>query len=204
MGRVITTVDAVNAAGTLAAYPESVKQVAVADLIVLTKRDLAPADTARSTVRRVRAINPAAPLLHADNDEGLAALLGERPDVKRGAAVEEWIADETGLALSLDTPREAGGHADGIHAFALTFDRPLEWTAFGLWLTMLLHRHGAAVLRIKGILNVAGQAAPVAVHGVQHLVHAPTHMRAWPDLDPAAIERSLAVFCQLDQAVATA
>jgi Cobalamin synthesis protein cobW C-terminal domain len=60
---------------------------------------------------------------------------------------------------------------------------------------------------VKGILNVAGTDNPVAVHGVQHLVHPPTHMSAWPDherrsrlvlivkgLDPAAIERSLCAF----------
>ena len=52
-----------------------------------------------------------------------------------------------------------------------------------MWLTMLLNRHGDAVLRVKGILNVAGAATPVAVHGVQHLVHPPVHMAAWPDAD---------------------
>ena len=72
---------------------------------------------------------------------------------------------------------------------------------------MLLNRHGADVLRVKGILDVAGSDAPVAVHGVQHLVHKPVHMAAWPDggrrsrlvfivdgLDPLAVERSLRAF----------
>ncbi len=75
---------------------------------------------------------------------------------------------------------------------------------------MLLNRHGNEVLRVKGILDVAGADAPVAVHGVQHLVHPPVHMRAWPNserrsrivfivkgLDQEAIERSLAVFVGL-------
>jgi G3E family GTPase len=66
------------------------------------------------------------------------------------------------------------------------------------------------VLRVKGILNVAGSETPVAVHGVQHLVHPPVHMAAWPQddrrsrlvfivdgLDRAAIERSLAAFRRL-------
>jgi G3E family GTPase len=66
-----------------------------------------------------------------------------------------------------------------------------------------LNRHGEAVLRVKGILNVIDAEAPVAVHAVQHLVHAPRHLAAWPDadrrsrlvfiargLDPAVIERS--------------
>ena len=94
-------------------------------------------------------------------------------------------------------------------AFALVFDGPIDWTRFGLWLTMLLNRHGDKVLRVKGILNVADSATPVAIHGVQHLVHPPVHMAAWPDddrssrlvfvvdsLDRRLIERSLASFLQ--------
>ena len=60
-------------------------------------------------------------------------------------------------------------------------EEPIDWTAFGVWLTMLLNRHGDKVLRVKGILNLAGEAAPVAIHGVQHLVHNPVHMTSWPD-----------------------
>jgi hypothetical protein len=81
---------------------------------------------------------------------------------------------------------------------------------FGIWLTMLLHRHGNEVLRVKGILNIAEVEVPVAVHGVQHLVHPTRHMTAWLDangrsrlvflvfiikgLVPAAIGRSLRAF----------
>ena len=83
----------------------------------------------------------------------------------------------------------------------------MDWTAFGLWMSMLLNRHGERVLRIKGMLNVAGVADPVLVNGVQHIVHPPTHMTGWPDgdrrsrivfivqdMDRAAIEDSLAAF----------
>jgi G3E family GTPase len=55
-----------------------------------------------------------------------------------------------------------------------------------------------------------GEARPVAVHGVQHLVHAPTHLAQWPDddrrsrlvfivegLEPALIERSFVTFARL-------
>ena len=78
---------------------------------------------------------------------------------------------------------------------------------FSIWLTMLLNRHGEALLRIKGILNVADAVTPVAVHAVQHLVHTPRHLKAWPDadrrsrlifiargLDPAVIGRSFRAF----------
>jgi G3E family GTPase len=95
---------------------------------------------------------------------------------------------------------------------ALSFDEPVDWTRFGIWLTMLLHRHGDALLRVKGILNVADAVTPVAVHAVQHLVHPPRHLGAWPDgdrrsrlvfiargLDPAVIERSFRAFSGVPQ-----
>ena len=102
---------------------------------------------------------------------------------------------------------QASRHDADLRAFAITLDAPLDWTGFGLWLSMLVHRHGADVLRIKCILDVQGSDTPVAVHGVQHLVHPPAHMAAWPDadrrsrlvfivegLERSAIERSLAAF----------
>jgi G3E family GTPase len=185
LGTVVTTVDAVNGIGR----PESVKQVAVADRLVLTKSDLAPDCAALETA--LRRINPDAPLLDAARHEIEAAAL----------------FDNTVRSPLLALPATPDSPHGAVHAFAVTFDGALDWTMFGVWLTMLLNRHGDKVLRVKGILNVAGSAAPVAVHGVQHLVHPPVHMAAWPDddrrsrlvfivdgLERVAIERSLRAF----------
>ena len=65
----ITTVDAVNGARQLDAQPESVKQVAVADRLVLTKTDLATAEVATRLTKRLRHINPDAPLWRAAEDD---------------------------------------------------------------------------------------------------------------------------------------
>jgi G3E family GTPase len=91
----------------------------------------------------------------------------------------------------------------------LTFDQPLDWVAFSVWLSMLLYAHGESVLRVKGLLNV-GAAGPVVLNGVQHIIHAPEHLPDWPDIDhrshlvfilhglePCAIERSLQAFQRL-------
>jgi G3E family GTPase len=203
LGNVITTVDSVNGMRQLDAQPESVKQVAVADRLVLTKTDLATAETVRLLVQRLRCINPAAPLWRAaDQDVDAGALLAK--DAFDGNGAERW------LALPPTRPGHVHGdrsHHDDIRAVALSLNEPVDWTMFGIWLTMLLHRHGSEVLRVKGILNIADTDMPVAVHGVQHLVHPPTHMTAWPDTDrrsrlvfivkglaPTAIERSLRAF----------
>lgn len=93
-------------------------------------------------------------------------------------------------------------------------DQPLEWAAFGLWLAMLLNRHGKDVLRVKGLLRIVGREAPVIVQGVQHTIHKPVHLDKWPDgrpctrlvlivrhLDPALIVRSFRAFMGLVPAV---
>jgi G3E family GTPase len=217
LGNVITTVDAVNGATQLARQPECAKQVAVADRLVLTKTDLADEGPTDSLLARVRRLNPSAPLWRAMDELDAAALLahdffalGGRSEIARRWFADEMAAHPHGHAHMYDRNR----HGDSIRAFSMVFDGALDWTLFGLWLTMLLHRHGNAVLRVKGILNVEGSPTPVAVHGVQHLVHPPVHMAAWPDqgpdgdrrsrlvfvvdgLDRAAIERSLAAFLAL-------
>lgn len=46
-----------------------------------------------------------------------------------------------------------------------------------------IRRTGEALLRVKGILNLAGEAAPVAIHGVHHVFHPPVQLAAWSDSD---------------------
>ena len=65
----------------------------------------------------------------------------------------------------------------------MIYEEPIDWTAFGIWLTMLLHTHGENVLRVKGMLNVKRVKTPVVINGVQHVVHPPMHLNAWPDAD---------------------
>ena len=92
----------------------------------------------------------------------------------------------------------------------LTAEEPLDWAAFALWFTLLLHRHGGRILRSKGILHLRGVETPVVVHGVQHVVHRPSHLAAWPegrplsrliligpDLDAVALKRSFRLFMRL-------
>jgi G3E family GTPase len=199
LGNVIATVDAVNGARQLDTQPESIKQIAVADRLVLTKTDLATGDAADRLTARIRQINPAAAVWRsAEANLDADALLSSDGD----GITHREPADRDG-----HTPSDHHRHADDVSTLALSLDAPVDWTRFGIWLTMLLHRHGDKLLRVKGILNVADAQTPVAVHAVQHLVHPPRHLGAWPDaerrsrlvfiargLDPAAIERSFRAF----------
>ncbi|MBI2740403.1 MAG: GTP-binding protein [Rhodospirillales bacterium] len=218
LGNVITTVDAVNGLGQLSRQVECTKQIAVADRLVLTKTDLTAASQADALVERIGRINPSAPLWRAaEAPIDARALLAHDlfATAGRSETARRWFAAELGEGSA-----EAGDrnrHDGTIHAFALAFEGQIDWTLFGLWLSMLLNRHGDRVLRVKGILNVADAGAPVAIHGVQWLVHPPVHMAAWPDddrrsrlvfivdgLERSLVERSLMAFLQAGRQPAVA
>ena len=222
LGTVVTTVDAVNGPGQLDRQEESVRQAAVADRLVLTKTDIADAAGVEALRRRLERINPSAALLVADHGaldvEGVLRADVYDPAAK-GGEVLRWIEAEAahadhahgpGPGPGNDRDRDVNRHDAGIHAFCLIQDEPVDWTAFGIWLTMLLHTHGQHILRVKGLLNVAGVDTPVVINGVQHIIHPPMHLDAWPDenrssrvvfivrdLERAPIEDSLAVFNRL-------
>ena len=222
LGTVIATVDGVNGGLHLDRQPESVKQAAVADRIIITKADLAETAGVAALRRRLAALNPTAPIALAPRElpdpTRLLAQDAYDPGTK-SAEVRGWFAateaDATGLAPHHH--HDVNRHDAEISAFCLVFDAPLDWTAFGIWLSMLLHDRGEDVLRVKGLLNVVGSPVPVVVHGVQHLVHPPVHLERWPDgdrrsrlifitrrLDREPVERSLAAFNRLANAAVSA
>ena len=190
---IVTTVDAVNGHGQLSAHPESVKQAAVADRLLVTKSDLAGQTGLAALRERLRAINPGAPILTACHgvidpaelfDAGpLASARIGQPDVHRwvGAA-----AAEPGSHYHQDDGQGDGHgdvHDDGIRALSLSTEAPIEIFRFIRWVEQLLERDGDRVLRLKGILNVVGDSQPVVVHGVQHVFHPLSRLAAWPDSD---------------------
>jgi G3E family GTPase len=93
-------------------------------------------------------------------------------------AARDWIALP-------DQP--AVRHASGISSFVIRLGTPVDWTVFALWFSMLVHRHGQKLLRVKGILDVAGSNTPVALHAVQHVIHTPEHLLAWPGQERGTI-----------------
>jgi G3E family GTPase len=164
-GAVIATVDALNGDGQLDREAETLKQVLVADRLVVTKTDAAERSSVDALVNRLRGLNPAADLLEVSFGEAEPALL---------------LAPGSRDPRHLRMP-EAPQHAD-VRPFVLFLERPVDWTAFGIWLTMLLASRGADVLRVKGLLDVGGPG-PVVLNGVQHVVHPPEHLDSWPDDD---------------------
>jgi G3E family GTPase len=195
---VVTLVDAANGMATLDAQPEAVRQVAVADRLLVSKPDLADAAALAELLERLRQLNPGAtPTLAPHGVAPVEAFLGEArfDPALRGEAVRGWLAPAAWDAHEHDHGH--GGHGHGhhdhhhrhdpnrhdasIHAFCLTFDQKLPWQGLATWLEMLTATRGASVLRVKGILDLEGQDKPVAIHGVQHVWHSPAILSGWPE-----------------------
>jgi G3E family GTPase len=187
---VVTLVDAVHGSSTLAHMTEPVKQVAVADRLVITKTDLASAEGVTALQAQLRAVNPQARQLEAvhgalDPTE-LSGLSFQRARVD-DAALARWLGP-------VDTPVSSGAadrraqlpesaHSTGITTFCVWFDVPFSWQSFTAIVQVLTSLRGPDLLRVKGLVHLREEAGPVIVQGAQHLFHEPVTLEAWPGDD---------------------
>jgi G3E family GTPase len=206
----VTVVDAVNGGGTLDRHQEALKQAAMADRIVLTKTDLAPEDDAAALRARLKALNPVAIVSDAAKGEATAdGLLNaglydpaqKIPDVKR------WLKE-----AEVDEAEHAHHHHDGEHdhhhahhddkirTFSIATDKPIPASTIEMFLDFLRATHGPKLLRLKGIVQLAEEPdEPLILHAVQHIIHPPARLPAWPDDDHRS--RLVCVTYDLDPAV---
>jgi G3E family GTPase len=191
---VITVVDAANGGATLDQHLEALKQVAVADRIVLTKTDLLTSDGAAKSqlLARLHVLNPAAPVLDAAAGEATPARLldcglfdpaRKTPDVKRWLA-EEAYAETAHHHHGDDHSHDANRHDARIRAFTLATDQPIPGATFEMFIDLVRSLHGPKLLRLKGIVKIAETPErPLVIHGVQHVMHPPAYLESWPDAD---------------------
>ena len=169
---VLTVVDAINGEASLDAAAEARKQAIFADRLVISKTDLAAPATVERLTQRLRVLNPRAAI-----DIAIAGAL----DPQR--VIEPAAQERGGFVAEAD-------HSDGIASFVIETAEPIEWLSFARAMETLIALRGADLLRVKGLLNVAGCRGPVVVQYVQHLTHPPVELNSWPD----ANRNSRAVF----------
>lgn len=188
IGAVVTTVDALHGDRHLDERLESVRQVGMADHIVMTKRDLVSDDTATRLRARLARINPNATLSSAVAGDApatvlLAAPAGYRPRHQHHCGPHCTHEDH-----------HHGPHDHRVRSEVFTFDAPLDSAVVTDWLGRVAFFHGERLLRMKGLLSLQGEAGAVVVNAVHHRVHEPSYLRDWPDTDP----RSRIVFITCD------
>jgi G3E family GTPase len=194
---VVTLVDAINGAATLDAHEEAVKQVAFADRIVLTKTDLLSANDPRrqALVTRLRALNPAAPILDAAAGEASATALlnaGLYDPERKSADVRRWLAHEAYASADddhhhhhdHDHHHDRNRHDAHVRAFSLATDQAVSGATIDMFLDLVRSLHGPNLLRLKGVVRLTEDPdRPLVIHGVQHVMHPPARLDQWPDDD---------------------
>ncbi|WP_420404341.1 CobW family GTP-binding protein [Nisaea sp.] len=205
LGGVVTAVDIVTAEMTFENHEESVKQVAVADRLILTKTDMACDPTSRSDLMALRArlhkLNPGAGILDRNDPAfDLRELFNTSlyDPHSKSLDVQKWLNSEA-YSDGHNHPHHHDhdhGHHHGEHhhdinrhgadieAFSLELDRPISAAAFTVALDLLISYKGSDLLRVKGILNILEKpGTPVIIHGVQHIFHEPVWLDTWPTED---------------------
>jgi G3E family GTPase len=168
---VLTVVDAVNGADTLGRFEEARRQVALADRIVLSKADLADAESIAALRGRVAALNPVAPILPADAPADILL-------PPSGDAVQRLAAQLAGFS---EVPAP---HDERLRTISVASEAALSPRAFDLFVELLRGAHGPKLLRVKGLVRLTDDPSrPVLIHGAQHVFHPPVRLPAWPDED---------------------
>ncbi|MND40538.1 putative GTP-binding protein YjiA [compost metagenome] len=206
---VVTVVDAVNGLATLNAHPEAVKQVAVADRLIVSKQTLADAGQLSALRARLASLNPRAPV--SDGDDASVSSLsmlanGLYDPSSKIADVDRWLRDEIAADHHHDHDDECDcGHAhdhghhhthdhghhhhhdvnrhgDDIRSFSIVHDRPIDPMAIDMFVDLLRSAHGEKLLRMKAVVKLSDNPErPLVLHGVQAIFHPPQRLPRWPE-----------------------
>lgn len=193
MDGIVTVADAATGASTLETQVEAVNQLALADLIVVTKTDLVSEADLASYEAQVSTINNSAQRIYADHGKvptgalfGLSAL---REDVAN-EDIEAWLGKaEKPQSHHHGSDDHHHGHDHDSHhgkqirSASIELSDPIPASVFDFWLDMLIALKGPDLLRIKGIVHVEGMDWPFVFHGVQHIFDAPVPLKSWTGQD---------------------
>jgi G3E family GTPase len=203
---VVALVDAVNAMDTFEQHDEAVRQVALADQILITKLDLVSENERAAKEEKLHAmlhrLNPAARIQHIDDPSiSLGELLkvqGFDPSDPK-ADPRQWLNEKAYFeAGHHDHDHEhcddaecdhhhgegLNTHRAGIETFCLIREQPFTRSQLQLLLDGLSQNLGTGLLRVKGLVNVIDEdGRPAVIQGAQHLLHTMSWLDRWPDAD---------------------
>ena len=188
---VVTVVDAANGPDTLDRQFEAVSQVAMADLLVLSKTDLVPEHVSNGFDTRLRSLNPTADIIRANRGVVPTAALWNLSGMHHQGDVDQamaWLTPTappdpfenlSGLAPSTVALAPMSHHDARIGSASFVLDDPIAADDFDRWLDTLIMLRGPDILRVKGIVHLEDIETPFVFHGVQHLFDPPVPLRDW-------------------------
>jgi len=163
LASVVTVFDAVAGIRTVEEQPEARRQLSIADTVIVTKMDMRDAEDFDVILKCILSISPDARVVDSQNEHFRA---------------EDYLGGTGHPALNTQAPISTfqAAHSGDVSSFTLRFGEKIDWPAFTVWLSALLHAHGDQILRVKGILSTSSSETPLAIHGVQHVMHPPSHI----------------------------
>lgn len=190
MDGVVTVTDSATGSSTLDMHKEAVHQIAIADLIIITKTDLVSPDELATYKERIARLNASAKVIYSENGRvPTGTLIGLLP-VQANASedkIKRWIGTDSNpvveqIELS-DTdatqPEPLARHDRQITSTSIEVEHPIPPAVFDLWIDTLIAFKGPDLLRIKGIVHVEGAKYPFMFHGVQHIFNPPIPLKSW-------------------------
>lgn len=183
---VVVTIDSVYGLKQLAENVEARKQAAVADVLLLTKTDLASAEEINALKEKLIEINAGATqhkIAHGEIDPDFIIDVGLFDPTGKRAEPQRWLRAPLKMSRPKGTLPQASQH-DEISSFTVTLPSPLNWRDLKPVILKLCQTHGDKLLRLKGIIHAADQSAPLAIHAVHFTPYPPTLLEGWTEDEP--------------------
>ena len=193
---VVVTVDCEYGFGQLEKHIEARKQAAVADVLLLTKTDLATPEQITNLKEKLITINASATqheISHGKIDPNFIIDVGLFDPSGKHAEPQRW------LRAPLKPTSMLKNQHDEITSFTITLPSPLNWRDLKPVILKLCQKHGEGLLRLKGIIHAADLNDPIAIHAVHFTPYPPTDLEGWAEDDP--ISRIVIIGTDLDEAV---
>jgi len=196
---VVVTIDSVYGLKQLQENTEALKQAAVADVLLLTKTDIANSDEIKALQEKLAEINPGASqhlIQHGEINPDSIIDVGLFDPTGKIATPQRWLRTPSKINQPKGTlPQKA--HQDGITSFTVTMPKPLNWRDLKPVILKLCQTHGSKLLRLKGIIHAEDQPAPLAIHAVHFTPYPPTLLEGWDEDE--AISRIVIIGKEIDE-----
>lgn len=191
---VLTAVDATHGYAQLSAHQEAIRQVAMADRLLITKCDLVRSSDLSLLRTRLEELNPGAlqwEVCSGDIDAsklfgcGIYATSNKLPDVATWLGEERIRNDQTSRNVGNATHPHAHSHParhdSSVSSFVVQFDEPVPWHGFALAMGRILQDYGSQLLRVKGLASIEGEELPWVIHCVQNVAYPAIRLSKWPN-----------------------
>lgn len=179
---VVVTIDSEYGLTQLEGHAEARKQAAVADVLLLTKTDLASPQQLANLKEKLITINLGATqhnILHGQIEPDFIIDVGLFDPTGKRAEPQRWLR-----APHKPTSMLKNQH-DEIASFTVTLPSPLNWRDLKPVILKLCQTHGAGLLRLKGIIHAADLSNPIAIHAVHFTPYPPTELDGWIEDEPS-------------------